>query len=136
MASTPTVQEIMDKTFVTFTPDMDVYKAINLLLEKRLTGAAVVDEKKRVVGVLSEKDCLRTLVHDAYNRLPSGQVKDFMTSPVLHVSPEMDIFSVSSVFLKQSFRRLLVIKHGELVGQITRRDLLRIIQELHGKGSV
>ncbi len=136
MASAPTVEEFMDKTFVTFTPDMDVYKAINILLEKRLTGAAVVDEKRRVVGVLSEKDCLRTLVHDAYSNLPSGQVKDFMTSPVLHVSPEMDIFSVASVFLKQSFRRLLVIRHGELVGQITRRDLLRVIPKLHDKGSI
>ena len=34
MASAPTVEEFMDKTFVTFTPDMDVYKAINILLEK------------------------------------------------------------------------------------------------------
>lgn len=130
MDSTPTVGEFMDKTFITFTPDMDVNKAIDILLEKSITGAAVVDEKKRVVGVLSEKDCLRTLVHDAYSNLPSGKVQDYMTSPVLHVSPEMDIFAVASVFLKQAFRRLLVIKHGELVGQITRRDLLRVIQKL------
>ncbi len=136
MASAPTVEEFMDKTFVTLTPDIDVYKAINILLEKRLTGAAVVDEKRRVVGVLSEKDCLRTLVHDAYSNLPSGQVKDFMTTHMLHVSPEMDIFSVASIFLKQSFRRLLVIRHGELVGQITRRDLLRVIKKLHDKGSL
>ena len=115
---------------------MDVYKAINILLEKSITGAAVIDEKKRVVGVLSEKDCLRTLVHDAYSNLPKGQVKDFMTSPVMHVSPEMDIFSVASVFLKQSFRRLLVIRHGELVGQITRRDLLRVIQKLRKSGTI
>lgn len=136
MASAPTVEEFMDKTFVTFTPEMDVYKAINILLEKGLTGAAVIDEKKRVVGILSEKDCLRTLVYDAYSNLPKGQVKDFMTSPVLHVSPEMDIVSVASIFLKQSFRRLLVIRHGELVGQITRRDLLRVIQNLRKSGAI
>jgi CBS domain-containing protein len=136
MESAPTVGDFMDKTFVTFSPDMDVHKAIDILLEKRLTGAAVVNEKKRVVGILSEKDCLRTIVHDAYSNLPGGQVKDFMTSPVLHVSPEMDIFTVASVFLKQAFRRLLVIQHGELVGQITRRDLLRVIQKLRKKGSI
>ena len=47
-----------------------------------------------------------------------------------------DIVSVASVFLKQSFRRLLVIRHGELVGQIARRDLLRVIQNLRKSGAI
>ncbi len=134
MASLPTVRDFMDKTFITFEPDMDVYKAINILLDKRIMGAAVVNKNGKLVGVLSEKDCLRTLVHDAYSELPSGTVKDFMTTPIFTIAPNLDIFTVADIFLKQAFRRLLVVENDELVGQITRRDLLRVIRKIHEKG--
>ena len=55
---------------------MDVYKAIQVLLDGKITGAAVVDKKNRLVGVLSEKDCLHTLVHGAYSSWPSGKVAE------------------------------------------------------------
>lgn len=130
MESLPLIQDFMDKKFITFEPDMDVYEAISIILDKRITGAAVIDKNSKLLGILTEKDCLRTLVHAAYSELPSGTVKDYMTSPVLTISPDQDIFSVADLFLKQAFRRLPVVKNGELVGQITRRDLLRVIQKI------
>ena len=130
MHVTPPVSDYMDKSFVTFTPDMDVYRAIDIMIEKKITGAAVVDEKGNLVGVLSEKDCLRTLVHAAYSDLPTGKVSDFMTVKVVTISPDLDVFSVADKFLKVNHRRLLVVKDNKLVGQITRRDLLRAIQKI------
>ncbi len=130
----PHVHDFMDKTFTTLTPEMDVYNAIDIMLKGNITGAAVVDKKERLVGVLSEKDCLRTLVHDAYSLLPSGKVSDFMTKSVDTIHPDLDIFTVADKFLNCTYRRLLVVdKDKKLVGQITRRDLLRAIQKLHTK---
>jgi CBS domain-containing protein len=126
----PHVSDFMDKSFITLSPDMDVYKAIQILLDGKITGAAVVDEKERLVGILSEKDCLRTLVHGAYSSLPGGKVSDYMTKNVVTIHPDLDIFTVADTFLKRAFRRLLVVKEGKLVGQITRRDLLRAIQKI------
>ncbi len=130
MHVTPHVSDYMDKSFVTLTPDMDVYKAIDIMIDKKITGAAVVDEKGNLVGVLSEKDCLRTLVHAAYSGLPAGKVSDFMTTRVITISPDLDVFTVADQFLKINHRRLLVVKNNKLVGQITRRDLLRAIQKI------
>ena len=130
MHVTPHVSDYMDKSFVTLTPDMDVYKAIDIMIDKKITGAAVVDEKGNLVGVLSEKDCLRTLVHCAYSGLPTGKVSDFMTKKVFTISPDLDVFTVADQFLKINHRRLLVVKNNKLVGQITRRDLLRAIQKI------
>ncbi len=136
MDSLPIIRDFMDKKFITFNPDTDVYEVISIMLDKRITGAAVVDKKGKLVGILSEKDCLRTLVHSAYSELPSGTVKDYMSSPAQPISPDLDIFSVADMFLKKEYRRLPVVKNGELVGQITRRDLLRVIQKIHEKGRI
>ena len=133
MNVTPIVRDYMDKSFVTFTPDMDVYKAIEIMLDSKITGAAVLDEKEQLVGVISEKDCLRTLVQDAYSTLPSGKVSEFMTKDVITIKPDLDIFTVAEKFLEYKFRRLLVVEDDKLVGQITRRDLLRVIIKLHKK---
>lgn len=130
----PSVGQFMDKSFITLTPDMDVYKAIDIMLKEGITGAAVLDKKERIVGVLSEKDCLRTLVHGAYSGLPSGKVSDFMSENPETVHADLDVFSVADKFLHRTFRRLLVVDEDKkLVGQITRRDLLRVIQKLHNK---
>jgi len=121
----------MDKSFITLHPDMDVHDAIAVLLDQKITGAPVVDNKENLVGILSEKDCLRTLVHGAYSGVPGGgKVEDYMTREVDTIHPDLDIFTVADRFLNCSYRRLLVIKDKKLVGQITRRDLLRAIQKI------
>ena len=130
MNVTPHVRDFMDKSFITLTPDMDVYKAIDILLDGKITGAAVVDSKENLVGILSEKDCLRTLTHGAYSDLPGGKVSDYMTKDVEYIHPDLDVFTVADKFLNCTYRRLLVVENKKLVGQITRRDLLRAIQKI------
>ena len=131
MHVTPHVSDYMDKKFTTLHPDMDIYEAIQILLEQRITGAPVVDKKENLVGILSEKDCLGTIVHGAYSSVPGGgKVKDYMTEKVDTIHPDLDIFTVADRFLNCHYRRLLVVKDNKLVGQITRRDLLRAIQKV------
>lgn len=100
----PTVQDFMDKTFVTLQRDMDVYKAIDVLLTKGITSAVVTDDEMKIVGILSEKDCLTLLTKGEYHSLPSGRVSDFMTEHVVTIPPNTDIFSVADMFLKHFFQ--------------------------------
>lgn len=125
------VKEFMDTTFVTLQPEMDVYKAIDILLDKGLTSAVVVDERRKIVGILSEKDCMTILREGGYHQLPSGMVSDYMTSDVITITPETDVFEAADQFLKHYFRRLVVAdENNHLLGQITRRDLLRVIKKV------
>lgn len=134
MAEIYKVQDYMDKTFLTLSAEMDVYNAIDLLLDKNQTSAVVCDENRKVVGILSEKDCLKLLTGGSYYQMPGGKVKDFMTSDVFCVPAYTDIFEVADMFLKNYFRRIVIKDEDEkILGQITRRDLLRIIKELHLK---
>lgn len=130
----PKVRDFMDTSFITLTPEMDVYRAIDIMLKGGITGAAVVNQKERLVGVLSEKDCLHTMVQGAYSSLPSANVSDFMSKDPETIHADLDVFSVADMFLNRTYRRLLVVdEEKKLIGQITRRDLLRVIQKLHTK---
>jgi len=131
MSKIPLISQVMDKTFVTLKKDMDVYKAIDVLLNKAITSAVVVDDYDRIVGILSERDCLNLLTKGAYHGLPSAKVSDFMTKKVVTSSPLIDVFEAANIFLKHFFRRLVIAdEDNKMVGQITRRDLLKVIRQL------
>ena len=124
MSKAITVDELMTRTWVSLKPDMDMLQAIQVLLKNKVSGAMVTDDKGELLGMLSEKDCLRIFVNGAYNSLPNTRVASYMTPIMTTVSPADDLFSVAEIFLKKPFRRLPVVENGVLVGQISRRDVL------------
>ena len=129
MEHIPVVKNYMITRLITLTRDMDVYFAIGLLLKNRISGAPVIDDNNNLVGILSEKDYLRIFANGSYYDIPGGPVSKFMTDVVSTVKPNSDLFSVADVFLQHNFRRMPVVKGKKLVGQISRRDVLRAIQD-------
>jgi CBS domain-containing protein len=129
MKRLPTVREFMDRHVQTISPDADIMDAVDFLLEKRVTGALVADSKGKLVGILTEFDCLRLLTHgDERAEAPSGKVRDFMTPDVQTIPPTMDIYYCAGLFMNVSFRRFPVVENGRIVGAITRFDLLRAVR--------
>ncbi len=128
MAQLPTVRMFMDQWVHTLTPDTDIHSAVALLLSRHVTGAPVINEAKEVVGILTEKDCLRLVAKGHNSDELQGLVADYMTTKVTTVPPEMDIYFAAGVFLQNYFRRLPVVEDGKLIGAITRFDILRAIQ--------
>ena len=124
----PRVREYMNKESQTLTADMTILEAVEFLLDRKLTGAPVVNDANEVVGILSEKDCLRLLAEGADNQRPNGVVRDFMTKKVVTVPPTMNIYFVAGMFLNDVIRRFPVVENGKLVGVISRHDVLRAIQ--------
>ena len=124
----PRVSEYMDDRVPTLDPSTPILTAINFLLEQRVTCAPVVFNAK-VVGMVTEKDCLKVLSKGGCNcAVAEGTVEDYMSTIVVCVSPDMDVFHAAGLFLNNTFRRLLVVEDEKLVGAITRFDILRGIQ--------
>ncbi len=132
----PTVADCMKTKVVTLSPQMSIEEAIKLLLKHHISGAPVVDEDRKLLGVLSEKDCLRIFANGAYNVLPGGVVEQYMSTDVNTIEAEADIFSAADVFLKHPFRRLPIVdENGVLVGQISRCDVLNGSHEIWAESS-
>ena len=128
----PTAQEIMVTSLVTLRPGMLLTDAMALLLSKRVSGAPVVDDEGRLVGMLSELDCLRVLSSDEFyagDQEGMGRVADFMTEMAVTITPDTDLYGIAHYFLTKGVRRLPVIRDGKLIGQVSRRDVLRQVDE-------
>lgn len=123
------VRDYMTRQLITLKPDTDLFAAINRLLENRISGAPVVDAQGRLIGMLSEGDCLRSILSGAYYDSIGGIVADCMTSNTDSVSPETDIIEVSQLFLQGRRGRIPVVENGRLIGQISRHDVLRAVKE-------
>lgn len=124
----PRVSAFMDTVVPTLAPDLDIRDAVSFLVDNRVTGAPVIAPDGTVVGILTEKDCLRLLSIGEDADVANGKVEHFMTRAVVTAPPHMDIYYAAGLFLKNHFRRLPVVQDGRLVGAITRFDILRAIQ--------
>lgn len=124
-----TAKDMMVTRLVTLRPEMDVFDAIDILMKNHVAGAPVVDREGRIVGFLSEKDCMQTLVDAAFDSNPTTTVERCMTRDVMTIHEDLDITRIAEYFLHTPLRRLPVVRHGKLVGQISRRDFLRALAD-------
>ena len=132
----PTASEIMVRKLVTLLPDMPVSEATVLLLKHKISGAPVVDSDGKLLGLLSEFDCLRALSSSEYNLDAHHDlvaVGDLMTDSIHTIAPEIDLFAIAHEFVTLRVRRLPVVDGDELVGQVSRRDVLQAEVELQAK---
>jgi CBS domain-containing protein len=107
----------------------DILVAVRRLIDQGVTGAPVVDDHGRVVGKLSEYDCLRLLAEGRAGEMPRGRVRDFMSTTFTTVPPTMDVYYVAGMFLRDpEHRRFMVMEGDRLVGVVTRKDILRAVQ--------
>ncbi|NOZ39660.1 MAG: CBS domain-containing protein [Planctomycetes bacterium] len=125
-----TARDFMTKKLVTLRPEMDVIRAVQLLLKNRISGAPVVDTEGQLVGVFSEKCAMQVLLDAAYEQLPSNQIRLFMDSDPQTIDPDTQLLSIAQVFLLTENRRLPVLEHGRLLGQVSRRDVMRASLDL------
>ncbi|MEE9189289.1 MAG: CBS domain-containing protein [Candidatus Neomarinimicrobiota bacterium] len=130
MKSPSSVKDYMAKNLVTFSPETNVLSAIRTLLRHKISGAPVVDDNNQVIGMVSEKDCLQTFLGSSYYNEMGELVSEIMTSPVITVDANASIIEVAEKFLKNNFRRFPVLEQGELIGQISRRDILKAIKKI------
>lgn len=129
MSPSPKARDYMSTDLITFGPDTDIHRAIRTLLEKRISGAPVVDEPDRLVGILSTKDCLRVAFSASYHRELGGTVSDYMSRDVKTVDADADIVEVAEMFVKGPYRRFPVTDNGRMIGLLARRDILKAIED-------
>lgn len=123
----PTARDWMTRDVLTLSPEDDLFHAIDELLANSFAAAPVIDGDRCLLGMLTEKDCLRVLSNVAYedDLHDGGKVGEYQSTIRAICGPEMDLFRVANLFLSTNFPLLPVVEGGKLCGVISRRDLLR-----------
>jgi CBS domain-containing protein len=121
------ITKYMATNLITFNPDDEIGDVISKLNDHQISGAPVLNERKELIGIISEQDCLRVVIDSAYHNQPISKhlVKDYMQKDLITISYDADVVEAANMFLKHRFRRFPVVKEGILKGQISKRDILR-----------
>jgi CBS domain-containing protein len=147
-------KDIMTKSPLTVTPDMEIVNAAKTLLENRINGVPVI-EKGRLVGILCQSDLISQqkrfpmpsvfTILDGFIPLQSNKdiektikkisatvVRDAMTPDPVVISPETDIEEIAGLMIDKNFHTIPVVDGDKLVGVIGKEDVLKTLIPAQG----
>lgn len=125
--SETTAKEIMTRDLIRATEDMTIEEALKVLINHRITGLPVVDKKGKMKGVISEYDILTQISASKKKNAKIFQDKIVYSKKIDAIPEDTPLTKIVTEFIDTKYRRLPVIdRKGNLVGIITRRDLMRI----------
>jgi len=117
------VREIMVTNVLTVSKDATIKDALNLIIKTRIGGVVVVDDDKKVLGIVTEHD-LAFLLAD---KLTGKKVEEYMTKKVVTASTKTTLGEATKTMTENSFRRLPIVSNGKLVGMLTTRTIIDFI---------
>jgi CBS domain-containing protein len=129
MSRSLVVRDHMTTDVATLKPEMEITHAVHFLIAHNISGAPVLDRHGSLVGILTERDCMRVVMLADYHGMPTGLVKDFMSVKPESIEPGQSILDLAERFIEGRFHRYPVVDNGRLVGIISRRDVMRAMGE-------
>ena len=140
----------MTRNVITVSPLTPIHVAAGVMVNHRVSGLPVVADDGTLVGIISEGDLIlrqrrraerpwwRAFFENAeqvareYQKATGTTVAEVMTHPVITLSPVWGIEIAAAIFQSRHIRRLPVVRDGELVGIVTRGDLLKALTSPQG----
>jgi len=116
------VEDVMTGEVVAVPPGASLKQAAQLLVERRISGVPVVDGENHVLGVLSEAD---VLAKETAVKVEARLVGEAMSAPAPTIERDREVSAAAALMLDRGVNRLPVVDEGELVGIVTRADLVR-----------
>ncbi|QLE43603.1 CBS domain-containing protein [Nostoc sp. C052] len=120
----PTARDLMSSPVRTILPETTIAEAQRILLRYGHSGLSVVDTQGKLVGIISRRD-LDVALHHGFSHAP---VKGYMTTNLKTIAPDTTLPQIESLMVTYDIGRLPVLENEQLVGLVTRTDVLR---ELH-----
>ncbi|GAB4228318.1 MAG: CBS domain-containing protein [Stanieria sp.] len=121
----PTARDLMSSPVRTIRPDTTIEQAQRILFRYGHSGLSVVDENDCLVGVISRRD-LDIALHHGFSHAP---VKGYMTRNLKTITPETSLPEIESLMVTYDVGRLPVLDQGQLIGIVTRTDVLRQLHQ-------
>ena len=120
----PTARDLMSSPVRTIRPETTISQAQRSLLRYGHSGLSVVDTQGKLVGIISRRD-IDIALHHGFSHAP---VKGYMTTKVKSITPDTILPEIQALMVTYDIGRLPVLENGQLVGIVTRTNVLR---ELH-----
>lgn len=118
----PAVKDVMTRDVITFPQGASLNEIAEILSQRHITGAPVLDDDGFVVGIVSEVDVFARR---------GATARDVMSPNVITVGEETSLVEVAQIMASERIRRLPVLAAGRLVGLVSRSDVLDFFAQSH-----
>ena len=127
--------DVMVPHVITIGPELDVRAVANTLAANGISAVPVIDINNKILGIVSESDLTRRIGSGAERKRPArphgSKAKDVMTHKVITVDPDASLQAIANLFEKHGIKRVPVVKNGQLVGIVSRANLVQALA-IHG----
>jgi len=132
----PSAKDFMTRQVESIPPEMALEAIIDFLDRRDVSNAPVVEEqagRKRLVGFISERDCLEFLANETFygSPAPPQTAATIMRKHPVCVQPDTELFTLASILVNHGYRHLPVVEDGELLGIVSRRDILKAMNDFY-----
>jgi len=124
----PVARDLMSSPVRTIRPQTTIAAAQRILLRYGHSGLSVVNDNDELVGIISRRD-LDLALHHGFSHAP---VKGYMTTNLKTIGPDTSLPEIEALMVTYDIGRLPVLKQGQLIGIVTRTDVLRQLHQGHG----
>ncbi|EKF73730.1 hypothetical protein A11A3_12228 [Alcanivorax hongdengensis A-11-3] len=125
-----TVRALMARHPVSVKAGTELTEVVDLLLQHKYTGLPVINAEQKVIGFVSEQDCLRQLLVSSYHCEGALVVEEIMHDEPLTVKPDDSVVNVAEMMIKQKPKIYPVVDdRGTLVGLLTREQVMRALKD-------
>ena len=121
------VGDAITKNPITLKPGASLKQCADLMAKKHV-GSVLIEEKGKIVGILSEQDIVRKAV--AKGIAGKKKVKDIMEKNLVTITPDKDLFDAIRVMRDHNIRHLPVVYKSKFLGLITMKDILKLEPDL------
>ncbi|WP_111641965.1 CBS domain-containing protein [Marinimicrobium alkaliphilum] len=123
------VRDYMQRDTNAISVSANIAEVVSRLVKGKIPGAPVIDDKKTVVGFVSEQDCIKEMLNNAMFCDEPPSVTKVMQTDVLTVTPNTSIVEIAQTMLKHKPKIYPVVDDGKLVGIINRSLILKALVE-------
>lgn len=117
------VKDIMSKSLITVDSSATVNEAAKIM-EKSKVGSVVITEKSIPIGIMTDRDFAITIAAHAYPI--HTKVKQVMSSPLIHIGPNEEVWVAADLMYSRKIRRLPVLDEDELLGIVSATDFVKL----------
>jgi CBS domain-containing protein len=115
--------DIMTRKVATIRPEASAQEAAQLLDEKRISGAPVVDADSKIIGIITEADIISKVNRDGLC------VADIMSHNVIAIGEETPVSEIATLLTERKIKRVPVVCDGKLVGIVSRADIVHAVAQ-------
>tara|TARA_B100000029_G_scaffold85918_1_gene76283 strand:+ start:139 stop:606 length:468 start_codon:yes stop_codon:yes gene_type:complete len=128
------VKDYMSKDVITFKKSDSIFEAKRVMVEKKISGAPIVNKSGKLIGIISESDLMKQIVDSKYYNMPMTKttISKYMTKNVDYISPNETIFDAAEKFLSLKRKRFPVMEAKKILGIISRVDIISAALSIRG----